>query len=82
LPGVDEDEIKIDFENGRLCIEGVREFDHDNFDAEEFSVIDRPYGSYDLSILLPAGSNANLARAKYKRGVLRLQIPRQGEEAT
>ena len=76
LPGLDEDDIQIDFLNGLLTVHGVREFDHDQEDAEEFIRIERRYGRYAFSMQLEPDSDWEQARAKYKRGVLKIRVPR------
>lgn len=78
LPGIDEDELTIGFENGTLLVFGEREFDHDNEDAEEYSVIDRPYGRFRYRIAVEGALDTLNITAKYKRGVLKIRIPKTG----
>ena len=76
LPGVDEDDIHIEVTGRTLTISGERDFDHDNEDPEDFLKIERPYGRYNRKVNLPGGLNAAEITAKYKRGVLKVRVPR------
>lgn len=76
LPGVDEDDLTIRYENGLLVVFGEREFDHDNEDAEEYTTIDRPYGRFRYKIGLEGPLDSMNVTAKYKRGVLKIRIPK------
>lgn len=84
LPGIDEDEVQIDFQDGLLVVSGEREFDHDQEDAEEFVRIDRRYGRFMFTVPLEHDVDFDHARAKYRRGVLKIRIPRlhTGERAS
>ena len=75
LPGVDEDDIEIEAKNGAVCIDAPREFDHDNEDAEEYTKIERPYGTFRCEVTVPADAVLDEMTAKYKRGVLKVQVP-------
>ena len=76
LPGIDEDELTIGCENGTLLVLGERDFDHDNEDAEEYSVIDRPYGRFRYRVAVEGALDTLNITAKYKRGVLKIRIPK------
>jgi HSP20 family protein len=77
LPGMDEDDIEIHLQNAELRVQGTREFDHDTEDAEEFITIERPYGSFDLHINVPVSVDPEQISAKYKRGVLKVRLPKR-----
>jgi HSP20 family molecular chaperone IbpA len=77
LPGVDEDEIQVEIDGNNLVISGSRDFDHDNEDAEEFVHIGRGYGQFRIRIELPQDIRPEQIQARYKRGVLKVRIPRK-----
>jgi HSP20 family protein len=77
LPGVDEDSVDVAADGGTLRICGERDFDHDAEDAEEFSEINRIYGEYLFETPLPSDAVAGEVTAKYKRGVLKVRVPRR-----
>jgi HSP20 family protein len=77
LPGVDEDELKFNWNPEMLTIGGHRDFDHDSEDAEEFVQIQRTYGHFACRIPLDRTVDIDHASAKYRRGVLKVRIPRR-----
>lgn len=76
LPGVDEDELQFCWRERELCICGMRDFNHDTEDAEEFTRIERTFGSFKCQIPLDATVDIDRTTAKYRRGVLKVILPR------
>jgi HSP20 family protein len=76
LPGVDEDEIDIREENNSIRIAAAREFNHDLEDAEEYTSLARPYGAFICKVPVPITCNTDKMTAKYRRGVLKVRIPK------
>ncbi|HEY0867926.1 MAG TPA: Hsp20/alpha crystallin family protein [Fimbriimonas sp.] len=76
IPGMDEDDIDIAVEGEALIITGCREFDLDSEDPEEFLRIERPYGGFRCMVPLPCAIDFDLATARYKRGVLKVRLPK------
>ena len=77
LPGVDEYELKFNWKPDMLTIGGHRDFDHDAEDAEEYVQIQRTYGNFACYIPLDRSVDIDQASAKYRRGVLKVRIPRR-----
>lgn len=77
LPGIDEDEIEVEADAGWLRVRGTRDFDHDGEDAEEYVRVGRTYGPYMLSVELPDDAVTGGVTAKYRRGVLKVRVPRR-----
>lgn len=75
LPGVEEDDIRVDVKDAFLEVEALREFDHDNEDAEEYTHLERPYGRLRCRVPLPESIDAEEITAKYRRGVLKVRMP-------
>ncbi|HTQ10735.1 MAG TPA: Hsp20/alpha crystallin family protein [Fimbriimonadaceae bacterium] len=75
LPGVDEDEILIEAKNGTVYVSAPRDFDHDNEDAEDYTRLDRPYGEFHCEVPLPELAAPDEMTAKYRRGVLKVNVP-------
>jgi HSP20 family molecular chaperone IbpA len=76
LPGVDEDDIEIKLESNVLAIKADREFDHDNEDSEQYVMLERRHGPYKRVINIPGMLDKEGMTAKYKRGVLKIRIPK------
>ena len=79
LPEMKREHIDITVENSVLTLKGERksEFDSSNVNAHR---VERQYGSFTRSFVLPATVDANRISAAYKDGVLTVRIP-QREDA-
>jgi HSP20 family protein len=73
LPGIPEDKISIEFEDGTLTVSAERER-HQEVSQDRFYRFERRYGSFARSIGLPQGVGESDIRADYKDGVLELHI--------
>jgi HSP20 family protein len=73
LPGIPEEKISIEFEDGTLTVSAVRERT-DEVSQDRFYRFERRYGSFTRSIGLPQGVTENDIRADYKDGVLELHV--------
>jgi HSP20 family protein len=76
VPGVDEDDLNVNWEADELVVSGNREFDHDLEDAEQFIRLERPYGPFQYRTSFQRPVVASAITAKYKRGVLKIRIPK------
>ena len=72
LPGVEQDKIAVEFENGVLTISGERP----RFEDDSLRRVERPYGTFLRSLSLPEGIDAELIKADYRDGVLELLVPK------
>ncbi len=77
LPGVDEDALQFSWHDDVLCIGGCRDFDHDSEDAEEYIQMQRRFGDFMCRIPLNDKVDVSNATAKYKRGVLKVHMPKK-----
>lgn len=80
MPGIDAKKLDISIENGILSVKGTHErkteIDEKNYYRKEVR-----YGSVFRQIPLPAKVLANKTEALYENGVLKLTIPKTGEES-
>lgn len=77
VPGVDEKDLKVNFEDGLLTVSGERQFERK--DDRNYHRIERTYGSFVRSFTLPRTVDANAITASYKNGVLEIEIPKKEE---
>lgn len=77
VPGVDEKDLKVNFEDGLLMISGERQFERK--DDRNYHRIERAYGSFVRSFTLPRNVDANKIAASYKNGVLEIEVPKLEE---
>ncbi len=73
LPGIAEDKISIEFEDGTLTVSAERERKAE-ISQDRFYRFERRYGNFARSIGLPPGVSEGDIRADYKDGVLELHV--------
>jgi len=78
LPGVSEDDIKIEFENDTLTISGERKSEHES-KGEGYHRVERAFGSFSRALTLPQGVAAEDVTANFDRGVLEVRVPKPEE---
>jgi HSP20 family protein len=75
LPGMSEDDVKIELEDNTLTISGERKAEHETKN-EGYYRVERASGSFARSLTLPQGVDAESVAASFDRGVLELRIPK------
>ncbi|MBV2359913.1 Hsp20/alpha crystallin family protein [Thalassococcus sp. CAU 1522] len=79
LPGVGEDAIELNVDQGVLTVSGEKsESREDKGDTWYFS--ERQYGAFRRSFRLPGDADAEKAEAHVKDGVLEVTVPRKAPE--
>jgi HSP20 family protein len=77
VPGITPDSLQVDSQAGSLRISGKREISAP--DKASFHRRERPSGDFSRNIQLPNDLDTSRAQAKYKHGVLMIQIPKREE---
>ena len=75
LPGLSEEDVKIEIEDNVLTVSGERNAEHESRE-EGFYRMERAFGSFSRSLTLPKGVNADAVAASFDRGVLEVHIPK------
>jgi HSP20 family protein len=78
LPGMTEDDVKIEFEDGTLTISGERKSEHETKN-EGYYRVERAYGSFSRSLTLPQGVDPERVSASFDKGVLEVRVPKPEE---
>ena len=73
LPGIPEDKINVEFEDGALTISGERERAQELSD-ERLYRFERRFGSFSRTTALPQGIGEEQIKADYKDGVLEVRV--------
>lgn len=76
VPGVNQNEIDIQLENGTLTIKGERKFENAS-DSKGYHRIERNYGAFARSFSLPDTVDSEKVRAEYKDGVLTILVAKK-----
>lgn len=75
LPGMDQDDIKVEIEDRTLTVSGEREAEHEER-PEGFYRVERSFGRFERSLTLPRGVDGSTVTAQFDRGVLEVRIPK------
>ncbi len=76
IPGVEEDDVKLELANGALTIIGEKKQETEEKD-EHYHRIERSYGSFRRVISLPDDVNEEEIEAKFINGVMTITVPRK-----
>ena len=78
LPGLSEEDVSIEVQDGTLRISGERKAEHESHERGWYR-IERSYGAFNRSLTLPEGVDAERISANFDRGVLEVRIPKPEE---
>jgi HSP20 family protein len=73
LPGIPEDKISVELDDGALTITGERERTTEE-SKERFYRFERRYGTFSRTFGVPQGVTEGDVRAEYKNGVLEVHV--------
>lgn len=79
LPGIDKNDINVRLLDNELIISGAKKSERTEGN-KDFYRIERSSGSFERSITLPGGVNAEKAAASFSNGILEVRIPKGSEE--
>jgi HSP20 family protein len=78
LPGLAEEDVTIEVQDGTLTISGERRAEHEQRERGWYR-IERSFGSFRRSLTLPDGVDADAISASFERGVLEVRVPKPAE---
>ena len=73
LPGIPENDISVELEDGALTISAERPREHTVEDGKYFR-FERRFGTFSRTIGLPQGVGEDAVSAKYEHGVLEVHV--------
>ena len=74
LPGLSEEDVKIEFEDRVLTLSGERKSAHEET-KPGYRRVERAFGSFSRSLTLPEGVDGEAITAGFDRGVLEIHVP-------
>lgn len=74
-PGLEPDEIDLKVLDNMLIVRGEKQLQRER-DEGHYHVLECAYGAFERAIPLPAEVDSSGAKANYKRGVLRVELPK------
>ncbi len=75
LPGVAEDDVKIELEDNVLTVAGERRSEREER-REGYRRVERASGQFSRTLTLPEGIDPQRIRASFDKGVLEVRIPK------
>ena len=83
MPGIDEKDLKVTIENNNLVISGEKKEERSEEDKDKRYIFsERKFGSFCRSIDLPEGIKTDKVNASFKKGVLKIEIPKDEAKKT
>lgn len=76
VPGVEENDVKLEFSDGMLTVSGEKKHEKEEKD-ENYHCVERSYGSFRRVLSLPEDIDADAIEANFKNGVLTITVPRK-----
>jgi HSP20 family protein len=78
LPGMDEKDIEVTFSDGVLTIKGEKKEEKEEKD-KDYYLSERRFGSFQRTLRVPQGVDADKISATVKNGVLTVTMPKTAE---
>ena len=78
LPGLADDDVNIEVQDGTLTISGERKSETEKREKGWYRV-ERSFGRFSRSLSLPEGVDADRIEASFDKGVLEVRIPKPEE---
>lgn len=78
LPGLDESNIEVKVSNGGLTIKGEKKEEKEE-KKKDYYLSERRFGSFERCFRVPEGVDANKIEASFKKGVLKVTLPKTPE---
>jgi HSP20 family protein len=75
LPGVSKDDVSIEIHQNTLILRGQRKHEAE-VKEEHYHRVERAYGTFQRSFMLPTLVDQEHVQATYKDGVLELRLPK------
>ncbi len=75
VPGMESQDFEIEVVGDQLVVRGEKRIERRERHAE-YSLTERAYGRFERRIRLPAAVDDSAATASYKRGLLRVRLPK------
>ncbi len=79
VPGMNKEDIQIEFTANTLTVKGTRKAEQE-VKEENYHRIERSSGSFTRSFTIPGETDSNKISASMKNGILELQIPKAEEK--
>lgn len=79
VPGMNREDLQIDIDGDQLSVSGEKHFEQESGDGS-YRLLQCAYGSFRRDLTLPHAVDAQRTQARYRDGVLRIDLPRTDRE--
>jgi HSP20 family protein len=79
LPGLNEKEVEVTFDDGVLTVRGEKKVERDE-KKDTWHIVERSQGTFARQLSLPANVDADKIEAKFDKGVLNITLPKMTPE--
>ncbi|WP_133719202.1 Hsp20/alpha crystallin family protein [Methylocaldum gracile] len=76
IPGMEADDFEIQILEDQLIVRGEKRNVHEGSIGERYFLLERAYGFFERVIHLPAEIDQDNIKARYRRGVLSISLPK------
>jgi HSP20 family protein len=81
VPGMESEDFDIQVADDVLVVRGEKRVERERKDGR-YHVMERAYGAFERAVRLPVAVDESGARARYRRGVLHISLPRSEAHRT
>ena len=74
-PGMEQDDFDVSINDDVLIVRGEKRYQKES-NEKGYQIAECAYGVFERAIPLPENVDGSKAKAKYKRGVLRIEMPK------
>jgi HSP20 family protein len=78
LPGLEKDDVKVEFDNNTLTLSGQRQKTEED-KSENYHRIESVYGQFRRSFTLPTNIKSGEIGATFKNGILEIKVEKKPE---
>lgn len=75
-PGMEKEDFRLEVADELLLVRGEKRFERETSEGR-WRVVQCAYGSFERSVPLPAAVQPDGAKATYRNGVLRIELPKR-----
>ncbi len=81
VPGAEKDDVKVECIGGTLIVTGEKR-NESRDDNKNYHRVERSYGSFRRTLNLPPDADAEHLEARFKDGVLKIELPKVEQSET
>ncbi len=78
LPGMDDKDIEVTYFDGGITIKGQKQDEREE-ERGDYYHSERQFGAFERTVPLPSDVNADKAKAFFKKGILKIILPKTEE---